>query len=431
MNLSRRHCAKLHRSIAQHLGTTSTNMAAAFLSIAYLAALALFLILAGCAPNPTTTPTHVRLTPRATDTLTPTVRSTLTAIPASTLLPPVTLEEPEDGACLDCEQEVTLCWSCPRVLQAKEYYRLRVKGQAPSLFYHTVYHKEDHFTLPTLSPGKYDWSVAMVRSTAQDNYELVSEESDSYSFEIALPIPIVHSISPTGTVQGTSVAVVVSGANFTRSLALTIGVPLQATFVNSSTITATIPITLEVDEYPVIVKGATAEGGSSVSFAVSELPPPPPPAARPWNPATPVPTAPPGYDPSQACVVKPCALAPQLVEPEDGAEVTFNSSVHLKWRWDYCLPPGWKFAVRISDAYPPHSHHYVDNPILISCQDGKMIGRYPVDEKFTTKPSTYYWNIAVARSVEGGWERLSENSRTCTFVILTPSPSSEGPDRPD
>jgi hypothetical protein len=354
MNLHRRHCGKLHRFIVQHLGIPPANIAAAFLSITCLAALALFLIFAGCAPNPTKPSPHVRLIPTVTDTLTPTVHSTPTSIPKPTLLPPVTLEEPEDGACLACEQEVTLCWSCPRVLQTEEYYRLRVKGQTPSPFYHTVYHKEDHSTLPTLSPGKYDWSVAIVRSTAQDNYELVSEESDSYSFEIALPTPIVHSVSPTNTVQGTSVAVVVGGENFARSHALTIGIPLQATFVNSSTITATIPITLEAGEYPVVVNGSAGVGASSVSFTVKEPSPTPTP--------TPVSTT---YPP------------PKLI----GMSI-LGKNVTFKWTWSRELAEDEYFAVRVGIGAPGDSR----------CWTKETQFTCPLKQS-----GEYIWEVAICR----------------------------------
>ena len=133
----------------------------------------------------------------------------------------------------------------------------------------------------------------------------------------------------------------------------------------------------------------------------------------------PVPTAPPGYNPYEACVVSPCAPAPQLGEPQDGTKFTAKSKIELKWTWTYCLPPDWKFAVRISGDYPPHSHRYEDNPVFISCQDGKTTGRYLIDEDsaFSANAGTYYWNIAVARSVEGGWERLSEESEIRMYSV--------------
>ena len=76
---------------------------------------------------------------------------------------------------------------------------------------------------------------------------------------------------------------------------------------------------------------------------------------------------------------------------------------------------------RGSRCYPPGSRRYEDNPILIKCKDGKTEGTYPVREEFTTRPGTYYWNIAVARSVaeEWKWECLSETSETRTFTVLS------------
>jgi hypothetical protein len=343
----------------------------------------------------------------------------------------VTLKEPQDGLCFDCGSEVPLRWSCPYILEAKDYYRLDVWGKERSSFpSQRTYHKGNCSTLANLSPGIYNWAVTVVRSIDRGKHMLLSEESDGFSFEIAPPAPVVHSISPTCTVQGTGVTVVVSGENLTRSLAFTVGVPLKATFVNSGTITATIPITLEVGEYDVIVKDSLGQGDSYASFLVSELVPlTPQSASLPWDPAKPVPTAPPGYNPTWACVVNPCALAPQLIDPQDDTEFAINSSVELRWEWAYCLPPEWKFAIRISETSPPHSYHYEDNPKLISCENGKAVGRYrlPEDSRFRTTSGTYYWNIAVARSVEGGWERLSEYSETRWLVVKPGEPNGSCP----
>jgi len=153
-----------------------------------------------------------------------------------------------------------------------------------------------------------------------------------------------------------------------------------------------------------------------------------PPALSPWNPTLPVPTAPPGYDPNVACVVNPCAPAPQLIDPQNGTEFIVNSSIELSWEWAYCLPPEWKFAIRISET-SPHSYRYEDNPKLITCEDGKTVGRYrlPEDSRFRTTSGTYYWNIAVARSVEGGWERLSEYSETRWLVVKPGKPNGTCP----
>jgi hypothetical protein len=298
-----------------------------------------------------------------------------------------------------------------------EAYQLSLRGSDSFL----IYLGRDHFTLSGLLPGEYDWAVAVVRSTASDEYVPVSEESAWYSFEI-VPPPVVHSISPTSTVRGNGVTVTISGENFTRSLALTIGVPLKATFVNSSTITATIPITLEAGEYPVVVKDPFGQGDSYASYVVmrESAPFPPQPASSPWNPTLPVPTAPPGYDPNVACVINPCAPAPQLIDPHDGTEFTINGSIELRWEWAYCLPPGWKFAIQISETSPPHSYHYEDNPKLISCENGMAVGRYrlPEDSRFRSTRGTYYWSIVVARSAEGGWERLSSFGEIRSFRVV-------------
>jgi hypothetical protein len=146
------------------------------------------------------------------------------------------------------------------------------------------------------------------------------------------------------------------------------------------------------------------------------------PTQPPWNLLTPVPTAPPGYDPSVECVVTPCLPAPQLVEPQEGAQFVVGSRIELKWTWVHCLPAGWMFAIRIADCAPPHSYHYENNPELISCQDGQTFAHYFIDTEshFARTPGTYYWNIAVARSVGGGWERLSSDSEIRTFTIIEP-----------
>ena len=150
------------------------------------------------------------------------------------------------------------------------------------------------------------------------------------------------------------------------------------------------------------------------------------PAQASWNPQTPVPPAPPGYKPSEACVVTPCAPPPQLVGPDEGAQLMVNSMVEFKWTWIYCLPPGWKFAIRLSDYKPPHSYQYIDASDWVSCQpDGTSVVHYPMKidpktcDRFTTIPGTYYWNVAVTRSTEGGgWERLSEGSEVRRFIVV-------------
>jgi hypothetical protein len=409
---------RLYRFIAEQiLGITLTTAPAAFLVMTGMIALAI--VTFACSSPTATEPIHERETLPLTPTNTPTPTATPTPQPTPTLLPPVTLEEPEDGSCLACGSEARPCWSCTYDLQPGELYRLEVyaaKENYPRFYYTT----EDYYSLTNLSPGEYDWGVDIVRSSRR-KYEQVSGESARYHFEI-VPPPVVHNISPTCTVQGTGVTVVVSGENFTHSVALTIGVPVEVAFGDSSTITATIPITLEIGEYPVIVEGSTDGDVSSVFFAVNERPKDGGPVkCAPWNPATPIPSAaPPGYDPYAACIVECCAPAPKLVGPEDGAEPRFGTPVELKWTWDYCLPPGWQFGVRISAAYPPHSYRYEDNPKLISCENGKAIGRYPLpeDSRCRHTPGTCYWNIAVVRSLGNDkWERLSEESEIRSFTV--------------
>jgi uncharacterized membrane protein YgcG len=176
-----------------------------------------------------------------------------------------------------------------------------------------------------------------------------------------------------------------------------------------------MPTVTPIPPSPTLSPSPTLKPTPIIPMATHTLPP----ALSPWNPAIPVPTAPPGYDPNVACVVNPCAPAPQLIDPQNGTEFIVNSSIELRWEWAYCLPPEWKFAIRISETSPPHSYRYEDNPKLISCENGKAVGRYclPEDSRFRNTPGTYYWNIAVARSVEGGWERLSEESETRSFIV--------------
>jgi hypothetical protein len=358
-------CSKLRRFIAEHLGITSVTMLVAFLVMASLAALVASSDLA-CSSPTSTTPTPT-LTPPPPHGRLPT--PTPSPTPAPTLLPSVTLEEPEDGSYLDCGSEVTLRWSCPGVLQANAYYRLSVKGQAPSLFHHTVYHREDHFTLPALSPGEYNWAVAIVRSTDPDKYELVSEESEWRSFEIAPPCPVVHAIWPTSMVQATGGPVLVSGENFTHSLTLTIGVPLQMTSVNSTTITATIPMTLEIGEYPVIVKDSSGAGVSSVSFIVSELPLPPP---------TSTPSATPMPMPSITRTPIPPAYPPPIL----GGIDIFGCSLTFHWSWAGQLAEDEYFAPGVGIGAPGESRTWTKET-----QYGWIL----------TEPGEYVWEVAICR----------------------------------
>jgi len=363
------------------------------------------------------------------DTLTPTITLTPTNTPTlpPTQIPlyaPATLTGPENDACLGCESEVMLQWICPYVLLENEYYQLKVqfKEQDSLTLYHT---KDEHYHLKNLSPGEYGWAITVVRSV-NDKYEPVSEESEQRHFHILPPVPVVLGISPTSMVEGAGRQVVVSGENFTTPITLTIDIPLQIIDVDFNAITATVPATLAVKEYPVIVQDLNGRVVSStVSFTVKKAVIAPPVTLL-WNCQTPVPPAPPGYNPSEACVVTPCALPPQPVGPDDGAELKVGTTVEFRWTWACCLPPGWKFAIRLSDYSPPHSYQYIDAPESVSCQpDGTSVVRYWIKidpstvDRFTTIPGTYYWNVAVIRSTEGGgWERLSEGSEVRRFIVV-------------
>jgi hypothetical protein len=260
----------------------------------------------------TTEPTtSVTATPTPTPTNTPTIAVSPT--PTPTLLPAVALEEPEDHASVACQPGVRFRWSWPCTLTNACCFELNLEGEGTSFDYRTT---ENQYRVAALLPGEYNWTVAVMHSSS---HQAVSEEADWNSFKI-LPIPIVHSISPTGTVEGTAgVTVAVSGEHFTYPFTLTIGASLQAALVNSSTITATIPITLRVGEYPVIVENSAGEGESFASFFV-QMPTP-----------TVFPTStPPTYPP------------PELVGVDIvGCNVTFH------WSWTRELGKNEWFAVRV------------------------------------------------------------------------------------
>ena len=258
------------------------------------------------APTPTTTPT---LTVSLTRTL--------------TLSSPVTLIEPVDDFRFDYGAAITL-WSCPYELLHNEHYQLRVqpKEQDYPILYPT---KEDHYHLNSLPPGEYKWAVAVLRSTS----EMVSEESEWRHFHVLPPAPVVHSISPPSTFRGTEKQVVVKGENFTSPVTLTIGVPLQIIGRDFNAITATVPTTLGVGTYPVVVQDSNGRGVSSVSFMVEELP-------------TAIPTRP---------VYSPPVLTENSI---------IGCNVTLRWQ---CLALGkddW-FAVRVGKVPDvPHSQAWVE-----------------------------------------------------------------------
>jgi len=317
-----------------------------------------------CPPSPTTTFHLTPYTPVSAPTPAETLHST--AHPAPTLLPAVALKEPESGARFDYESTVTLRWTHPHVLQANEFYRLRVWAEDgdPLLFYL----KENYFPLADLSPGEYRWAVCVVRSTAQDPYVDLSEGSSRYRFRIGLPRPMVHAVSPTNTLQGVSAAVTVYGEHFTRTMALTIGVPLQATFVNSGTITATVPPSLDAGEYPVVVSSPAGAGISSASFTVMQPP-------------TSVPTPTP-YPP------------PELA----GLDI-LRCNATFKWTWSGTLADDEWFAVRVGrGSDPPHSVAWIKERVFT----------------FTLRePGDYVWEIGICRGdlAEARCEQLAVSER--------------------
>jgi len=356
MDLLNGNGSRLRRFVAGRLGITPTSMPATCLVITYLAAFIMLLSLACCVPKPTEPPPHMRTaTPAPTDTPYPTLAPTL----VPTLFPAVTLIQPEDDAEFDLESEITLRWSYPDDLQPEEYYWLRVqpKGQRSSLFYHN----EDYFALPDLSPGKYEWAVAVVRSIDQDQYEQVSEGSDWYSFQIAPSKPEVHSIFPASTLQGTGVTVAISGEGFTPLFTVVVGVPLQATFVNSRTIMAAIPMTLAIGEYPVVLQDSTGASISSTSSAVSfTVQAPKPPLAVTRTPK------PPQYPPIQLLGIDIIAC-----------------NVTLKWIWPRTLAVDEWFDIRIGKA--------PDVP-LSQAWTKEYVYTYSL-----TDAGEYVWEIAICR----------------------------------
>jgi hypothetical protein len=348
-------CSKLHRFIAEHLGITSVTVLVAFLVMASLAALVVFSDLA-CS-SPTSTTPMPTLTPPPPHERTP--MPTPSPAPAATLLPPVTLEEPEDGSYIDWGSEVTLRWSCPYVLEVKNFYRLDVWRKGLSSFpFPPTYHKENCYTLANLSPGIYNWAVATVHSIDRDKPVLLSEESDWFSFEIAPPTPVVHSVSPTSTVRGTIVLMTVTGENLTPSLVITIGdVALRTTPVNSSMITASVPVTLEVGEHRVGVKDSTGKGIWSGSFTVVEPPMPTPSVTR-----TP---RPPAYPP-----------------PVLAAVDMFGCSLTFHWSWARQLAEDEYFGLRVGIGAPGESRTWTKET-----QCMLMI----------TEPGEYVWEVAICR----------------------------------
>jgi len=162
--------------------------------------------------------------------------------------------------------------------------------------------------------------------------------------------------------RGTGGPVVISGENFTYSLALTISVPLQVVFVDSSTITTTIPTTLEVGEYPVIVTDLNGKGNSHASFTVEDKP-----TLTPTRlPKTPMPTTP---------VYPPPVL---------GWGGIIGCNVTFRWEWPRTLAEDEWFAVRVGKVPDePHSRVWVkEREYIYSLCDGE---------------GDYAWEVAICR----------------------------------
>ena len=350
MHLLGQNHSKFCRFIGGYLGIMSSTLPVVFLTIC-LALSAMLLTVTSCGPNPTMPPPHVRTS------LVSTEAPTVTPSPTPTLLPPVTLEKPEDDSYVECGSEVALSWSWSHLLERDEYYQLRVKveEQDSLTFYHT---KDDHYRLNSLLSGEYEWTVVIVRSTATDTYEQMNAESEWRHFHILPPAPVVRSISPASTLQGTSIPVVLSGENFTTSVTLIIGMPLQATFVDSSTITATIPATVSVGAYPVIVQDSIGRGVSSVSFIVFEPP-------------TPILRAP------------PPSTWPLYPPPVLGWGGLIGCNVTFRWQWYGTLAADEWFAVRVSQVPDvPHARAWIkEHEYIYSLNDA----------------GDYVWEVAICR----------------------------------
>jgi hypothetical protein len=347
--------------------------------------------------RPTSTPNSPP-TPRLDGTPTPIAKPP----PIPTSIPSVRLERPENGSRLEQGSREELHWSCLYTPQNKEYFRLRVEGPDYSLLHYTT---DDQFPLPILPPGEYVWDVGIVRATAQDEYLLISLESGWYGFEIVLPSrevspsPEVYVMSPTSTLQGAGELVVFSGENLTRPLTVTIdGVALQPISVNPSTITVTIPVTLEVGTHTVLVKNSTGEDVWSAAFTVNAPPSPTPP------PSTPI-------------VALPYP-APTLCRPPKGYSFEKPTAVELGWDWQGQLGENEYFAVRVyAKGAPGHSLTWTTSTA------------YRVEELYGKPPGEYCWHIVVLRGTShDNWTQLSPKSEEWCFYAVWPSKPAEPTD---
>jgi hypothetical protein len=237
-------------------------------------------------------------------------------------------------------------------------------------------------------PGEYDWGVEIVR---RHRYlEPVSYESARYHFEILSP-PIVHSILPTCTVKETSVLVTVTGENFTHSSVLTIDVPLDVAFVDSSALKAIVPKTLELGEYPVIVKNSFGQGDSFAFFTV----------------LTPTPT--------------PRPVTPQPVYPKPvlgGLEI-HGHDVTFHWSLAGTLGANDYFALRVGIGFPGESKLWT--------KETKAGWRF-------TEQGEYVWEVAVCRGdpaeADCSGDKQLAVSEQSTFWFTPPDNGNNGDDPP-
>jgi len=386
--------SELRRLIAEHLGVLSTTMSAPSFVVTCIAVLAILGRSSCASPTPSTPISTLTPHTKPIETLTEVPASTPAPKPPPTLFPPVMLKEPEDGSCWGCHSDFTLRWSCPYTLPPEACYRVRAKWSNSPIDVSDTYHVQNSVKFSDLSlgqsPGHYEWAVTVVSSTNASEYMPVSEESAWYSFDIITP-PVVHNISPTNTVQGTSVPVTITGKNFISPITLTIDESLQATVVDSATITAAIPSTLSADAYPVIVKDSLGQGESHVFFAVQELPP------------TPVPATP----------------RPVYSEPVLGGLDIHGHDVTFHWSWTGTLGVNDYFALRVGIGYPGESKLWT--------KDLQAQWRF-------TEQGDYVWEVAICRGdpAEGdcsGDKQIVVSDR-CTFWFTPPPPPKDTPKPP-
>lgn len=308
-------------------------------------------------------------------------------------LVPVTLTEPKSDTSLDSGSTITLCWSYVHDLSTNEYFRLRIWGTG--VYSNTSYHKEDIVSFHNLPAGDYKWDVAIVRDIGQDEYLQISKDSGWNSFKIVFPRSptIVHSLSPTSTLQGTGESVALSGENLTRPLTITVDdITLRPISVNSSTVTVAIPVDLPVGMHTVSVKSSSSEDVWSATLTVNA-------------PLSPTPTPPPSTP-----VVALTYPAPTLRRPPNGYRFEKPTDVELGWDWQGPLGENEYFAVRIYPrGDPDHSVTWTQGTTYRADLYGEPAG-------------DYCWHIVILRGTgHDSWTQLSPRSEEWCFYAVWPS----------